>query len=187
MGSTGTNRPAGLTDKQFFENEMPEALTQHGEIIASTSRRTGESIKYGGWPFVFIAAVRNTDGKTWALVIPFSRSPRGYWNMTYKALDETVGPNYAEFVTEDIYTALTPTTSEYALQWREEVAANLRQAAEKGKPKKGDTIKFATAWDFQDGTQLDTFTFEGYCKFTNQNRRYRLPQTWRNRDFTIVK
>lgn len=187
MGSIQTHRESGLTDRQFFENEFPEALTQNGNIIASVSRRTGYSMKGSGWPFVFIAAVRNTDGKTWALVIPFSRSPRGYWNMTYKAMDETMGVGYSQFVTEDILHNLSDTTSQYALEWREEAEDALRKAAEKGKPQKGDTIKFARAWDFQDGSRLDTFTFEGYCKFTNENRRYRLPSTWRTADFTIVK
>jgi hypothetical protein len=88
MGSTGMHREAGLTTRQVMEAELPNTLTRDGKILASAM--VGN---------VFYAAVEQQEGqpdagKVWALVVLTYRSS-GYFNFTYKEMDETDGPHEA--------------------------------------------------------------------------------------------
>jgi hypothetical protein len=88
MGSTGIHREAGLTTRQIMEAELPETLTVRGKILASAM--VGST---------FYAAVQQQPGtpdagKVWALVVLTWKSG-GYFNFTYKDMDEDMGPNEA--------------------------------------------------------------------------------------------
>lgn len=87
MGSTSTHREPGMTTRYFFEHEV--GLAKGSEILASAV--------IGG---TFYAAVKNADdaiyepGRVSALVIVTQWSS-GYFNYTWKDMDEFSGPNEA--------------------------------------------------------------------------------------------
>ncbi|MEV4078695.1 hypothetical protein AB0J43_00180 [Nonomuraea fuscirosea] len=81
MGSTSTHREPGMTDREFMEGELPNALIKQGQILDCAAVRG-----------VFYAAVQDKrSGKVWALVVLIKRS-RGYFNCTYKEMEERDGP-----------------------------------------------------------------------------------------------
>jgi hypothetical protein len=97
MGATSVHREPGMTDREFFEGELPETLTQRGEILACAS--VGN---------VFYAAVRNNeDGRVWALVVLMTRT-RDYWNFTYKEMSEREGPCRASRCPAKVLDLLSP-------------------------------------------------------------------------------
>jgi hypothetical protein len=82
------HRDAGLTTRQVMEHELPETLTKRGRILASAM--VGST---------FYAAVQQQPGtpdagKVWALVVLTWKSS-GYFNFTYKEMDEDMGPTEA--------------------------------------------------------------------------------------------
>lgn len=101
MGWTGTYRAKGTTDKEFFEQEFPSA-----EVVASG--RNGST--------VYLAARNRADesGAVFGLVILTQVNRDPDYNFYYKDMDETMGPNEAK-APEKVLDALTPTTSEYAI------------------------------------------------------------------------
>jgi len=181
MGSTGTHLEKGQT----IRDEIAKLLSNGRTIVADTSRRTGDYT----WPLVYIAAVRESDGRTWALVSGYRRDP-GWWNLTYRTDDETVGPGFSEFATTAILDALTPTDSEWANQWRDAAREAIQKAKDAPKVpavKPGTVVKLARALSFQDGVKADTFTMVERFTFTRSDgRRVRLPASWKKIGFEVV-
>src|ERR1017187_8230297 len=130
MGSTSLHREPGQSDRAFFEAEFPETLTQRGEILACAT--------VGG---TFYAAVCDKDsGSTWALVIMIIRS-RGYWNFTYKEMDETMGPA-EDRCPARILDMLSPTRNEYASGWPRRCRQNAARLARATAIRPGDMVRF---------------------------------------------
>jgi len=72
MGWTTLHRNPGMSDREFFETEFPNALTRDGEILACAT--VGR---------VFYAAVRTREsGQVWALVVLLHRAQAdaGRWD-----------------------------------------------------------------------------------------------------------
>jgi hypothetical protein len=70
-----------MTDREFCEQELPNALTKQGEILDCATVGS-----------VFYAAVRKKDsGEVWALVVLICRSG-DYFNCTYKEMSDRSGP-----------------------------------------------------------------------------------------------
>lgn len=142
MGWTFTHRDRGMTTQEFFEREFPNTLVKDGEIVACNATKDA-----------FYAAVRDReDGIVWAFVALTERVPAAFHNYGYKEMDETSGPG-VHGASRKVLDALTPTTNEYALAWRERVAATL----DRPRPKPGDTIRLAQPVTFTSGLTEDTF------------------------------
>lgn len=142
MGSISMHRAAGISNVEFFTNEI---LGKDHTILAHhTEKRT-----------VFYAAVQTaTTSEVWALVVHMQWSP-GYYNFTYKAMDETVGPNAADAPSK-VLDLLTPTTHEFANQWR----ARCRERINRRRALVDRSIvRFARPMSFSDGSTRDTFTY----------------------------
>jgi hypothetical protein len=176
MGSTSLHREPGQSDRAFFEAEFPDTLTQRGEILACAT--------IGG---TFYAAVRDKDsGSTWALIILIIRS-RGYWNFTYKEMDETMGPA-EDRCPARILDLLSPTDREYALDWRGRCRQNAARLAQATAIRPGDTVRFSCPLAFANGDRHDTFLFEKRSTFRHpqDTTRYRIPG-WRDRyDYQVI-
>jgi hypothetical protein len=176
MGSTSTHREPGLSDRAFFEAEFPETLTRRGEILACAT--------VGG---AFYAAVRDKDsGTTWALIIKITRS-RGYWNFTYKEMDETMGPA-EDRCPARILDLLSPASSEHASGWRRRCRQNAARLATAKTVRPGSTVRFGRPLAFSGGDHLDTFIFEKRSTFRDPHSaaRYRIPG-WRDRyDYQVI-
>ncbi|MDT7533106.1 hypothetical protein OVY48_06605 [Sphingobium sp. SA2] len=92
----------------------------------------------------------------------------------YKDMSESMGP-YEDNCPQNILDLLTPTQSEYALDWRRRCAENLKRRARKIED--GDRIKLAAAITFTDGHVGDEFIVqkrgrklsfrdpEGHCRY----------------------
>lgn len=92
-----------------------------------------------------------TGGYTFGAVF-LTRRSGSEWG--YKDMDETMGPNESGAPVK-LLDLLSPTTSEYALDWRERCRRN---AAREARPlKEGDVIRFEEPLRFTDGTEHQTF------------------------------
>lgn len=179
MGSVSTNRERGLTTRQFMERELPTTLTVNGKILASAMVGS-----------VFYAAVQNNEdapsypGETWALVVLTHRSS-GYFNFTYKDMDEGMGPAEAE-CPDKILDLLSPTEDKYALEWRAACREHNARVAASRKVQRGDTVVFPRAFDFTGNYRSDTFTYLEKDTFLMFGAiRVRLPG-WRGLNITVL-
>ena len=84
-----------------------------------------------------------------------TRDKEGYI-FGYKDMDETMGPYQTECPTS-ILDLLTPTTSEYAVQWRANCRSYQTRRASATKLKEGDTITFEKPITFTSGAVISTF------------------------------
>lgn len=191
MGATGTHREKGMSDREFFEKELPIGLTQHGRVLDCATMPTS-----GEWQRVFYAAVQNNDdapyapGKTWALVVLMHWSPNAdYFNFTYKDMSDESGPA-EDLCPARILDLLSPTDSEYAVEWRKRCRENAAKKA-RAKLKVGDVIAFDSPYTFANDRKVRRFRFlgkrawaalddeDGHPPFT-----CRLPATWWERSWT---
>lgn len=92
-----------------------------------------------------------TGGYTFAAIFLTSRE-NGQWG--YKSMDETMGPNAAEAPLK-LIDLLSPTTSEWALNWRQSCRDHAARASRPLKP--GDVIRLEQPLRFSDGTERQTF------------------------------
>lgn len=125
MGSTSTHKAPGQSIHDFVAG----LLGADCEIVASATRRNPDHVPGMEWPYHFYAAVRFSPGharagETWALVMLYSIASSSHWNITYKLLDETVGPTAAH-APRKVLDELTDTDSDYALGWRRACRDNL--------------------------------------------------------------
>lgn len=158
MGWTSTHRPAGMSTVDFFRAELPMLFTRHEPVAWSTDREA------------FYAAMRDKEtGEVWAFVVLTERNPSAHLNYSYKELEETMlGPNVTG-ASKAVLAALTPTTNENAIAWREAVAARLARPV----AKVGDTIRFPHPFTFSDGVARDTFVVEQSQVWTKAGMRNR--------------
>jgi hypothetical protein len=110
------------------------------------------------------AAIKYKEtNEVFAVVYLLRWSPKSDYNFSYKDMDETVGPYECECPLR-ILNLLTPTTSEYALQWRERV----RMYHKKKDELKNSIIRFTEMFEFTSGFKYNIFkkqgnkTFAGY-------------------------
>ena len=153
MGSIGTERPKGMTDKAFLEDlyrtmEILATARKGGVIYAAATRRDGEGYEY--------------PGQVYALVMPYSTS-RG--EFIVKEQDESMGPYDAEAPAK-ILDLLTETKIKYALEWREKCRKNLvAEALAKERARQvvaGTVIKLASPFYFgKSYGHYDTFRYTG--------------------------
>lgn len=200
MGSTGTTRDRGMTDKAFFENEFPTMLGKHGRILACASKPAG-----GEWNRVFYAAVKNNDdatyrpGETWCLVVLMHniRNRNAWPNFYYKEMSDESGPG-EDTCPARILNLLTPTDHEYAIEWRERCRKNAEQAAATAKVvakvKSGTVVDFAQPLKFTSGHEAKRFRVikcgrTTYFEALDDNNRSRFTcriTSWRQRAFEVV-
>lgn len=129
MGTTCTNKPAGMSMKEFF---IDHGVLNWGDHLPNTYRVLETSYKMP----VFYAAVETVNKETgnrrvWAAVIKVTHT-RGDYGFCYKDMDESMGPCEANCPAK-ILDLLTPTDSERANEWRARCRSNLDVAAERKK------------------------------------------------------
>lgn len=187
MGSTSTHKQAGVPVRTFFAHHFTA-----GTIIASGVRRNPDYVRGTyDWPYEFYAAVRYNDdhphaGEVFAFVALYAIAPSSYYNFTYKDLDETVGP-VAAHAPRAVLEALTPTTNEYAQQWRARCWKNLELAEAKPRIHHGERIRFAEPLTFAGGlTTTPETEFEvikrDVLRVVDRGIRVRIPY-WRARHY----
>lgn len=126
MGTTCTNKPAGMSMKDFF---IDHGVLRWGDHLPNTYRVLETAYKMP----MFYAAVETVNKETgerhvWAAVIKVMHT-RGDYGFCYKDMDETMGPCEAHCPTK-VLDLLTPTDNENANEWRARCRKNLEVAAE---------------------------------------------------------
>lgn len=176
MGWTYTNRLKSQSIRAFFDAE----LTYDGKSgildCAVVNRRTA-----------YIAYKHPRDGHVFGIVCLLDYRPKDYYNFGYKDMDESMGPNESECPAR-ILKLLSPTDSEYALEWRKRCQENLDKRAKAPKVKVGDTIVFKLPVTFRDGLKENVFivtdpkssVFIGYS-----GGRFRIPN-WKKYEFSVL-
>jgi hypothetical protein len=110
------HRPAGESHEDFFARRL---IGPKQEILASAH--------FGGIGGTFYAAVREkASEKVWALVVPCTGCPGARFG--WKESEESQGPAECECPAH-ILDLLSPTTDEYALEWRRRCRERLRRLA----------------------------------------------------------
>lgn len=137
MGWTYTHKPKGQKILDFFKERWDS------EKIEILDCSTVKKVAY--------MAMRKKDtNEVFALVclINYSREPM--YNFGYKDMDETMGPCYYE-CPERILNLLTPTTFEYAIEWRKKCRERIEEKKRRGKITKGATVVLNRPVKFSDG------------------------------------
>lgn len=107
---------AAVTAIKRFKKDVPEKEEQYEDIPESEQRTFG---------VVFLTSVDMKD----------------YYNFSYKDMEETCGP-YNYDCPESILKLLSPTTSEFALQWREKCREHRKKRMDLDKFPVGTIIEF---------------------------------------------
>lgn len=142
MGWTFTTRRHGESMTEFFKQEFFTSGQQ--ELLALRVVNMREA--YG--------AVREPDGRVWALVCLLDFVPHRGFNIGYKDMDESMGPN-ADRCPQDILDLLTPTDSQWANEWRDRCRARLAKRSITFKV--GDVVEFNEAVEFANHVSYSTF------------------------------
>ena len=186
MGWTWTNRPKGMTTRQFFEQEM--GSDSQYEMLASAM--TGST---------FYAAMRDKKTGTVDAFVALTARSRSYHNFGYKDMDERMGPNEASAPAKvlDLLSPLPECDHEHtderrycgtqaAREWRAACRERLERIESSKSVAKGDELRFGREIEFNDGAKSDVFEWVGGDIFRIDGwGRYRL-RGWREMAFTVL-
>lgn len=159
MGWTGTHRPYGQSLREYFE----ESFNYENE------ERSARIIEYAlvHMTTAYIAYEihdKVKDEKRVVAIVVLVRMTRDYYNLHYKEMDETMGPN-EHACPMKVFKLLTPLPEgeeQYAHEWRKRVTeyheAKAKHAAFWKTVEVNDTIVFNRPLSFGSYGELDTFT-----------------------------
>jgi hypothetical protein len=160
MGWYSGHRPKGQSVREYL---VSDGLDDTKIVDFAVKHRTTAYIAY------------EHEGEIVALVYLLQYG-RGYYNFTYKSLDESMGPSESE-CPERILDLLTSTDHEYAVEWRARCRRNI---AVRRSVKKGTVVKFVQPVEFSNGVTLDTMIYSGRGNIFHdpagpEYGRYRMP------------
>jgi hypothetical protein len=177
MGWTFTNK-GGLTTKEFFEREFNHDKPEEG--------RSGKVIAcHATWTVAYLAyeTLSPKGRQVVGVVCLLQHVPRALDGYTfgYKDMSEEDGPCESK-CPKTILDMLTPTTSEYALQWRKRCQERIDKRAKAPKVKKGEWVKFTHPLTFRGGETLDTLQYIKGNTFYRCYTNYRI-SNWKEREY----
>ncbi len=183
MGWTGKHREPGMTDREFFEQELPKTLTEVGRIIdCATVHNT------------FYAVVENgpdayQPNTTWIMVVLMQRT-RDWYNLTYKEMDEAMGPAESSCPRRllELLESRVPTPpNDWAAQWRARCWDEAHRTEQAREVKRGTIVHFLKPLRFTDGATLSTLQFDQRSTFIDPERGCRYHVTgWRTREWEVI-
>jgi len=178
MGWTFTSKGRESV-REFFEKQWNRETPELSQKILAC---------YATWTTAYMAFEIKTPEKreVVGVVCQLRHVPRakdGY-NFGYKDMDETVGP--CEFrCPATILALLTPTTHEYALDWRKRCQERIDKRAKAPSVKAGDWVKFASPITFRGGETLDTLQWVKGSTFKRYYGLYRI-SNWRENEYQNI-
>jgi len=159
MGWTSLHRQDGQGMKEFFEREWnTKNIIDCAMVNCATVYMAYKTIK---------SDLAN-ENEIVALVVRVNFH-RGYYNFSYKDMDETMMPYYFD-CPERILKLLTPTTNENSIEWRKRCWENVNKRKSKPKLKIGDVLKFHKPIRFTNGYEEDTFIVTDPRSMTVKNK-----------------
>jgi hypothetical protein len=184
MGSISCDRPKGLSDKEFFQQEYPWM-----EVIDCV--RVGGVVYLAGRKLPELCSADDDATAVFALVFPCETRGGHFW---WKEQDETFGP-YDTRCPDRILDRLTETDNENAKDWRAQCrASNAQELAARDRAKAvapGTIIRLAEPIEFTSGAIYDTFKFIERSTFWAMNSAGAFLVTvtiprWKSRAYEII-
>ncbi|MGB9803113.1 DUF6927 domain-containing protein [Desulfofundulus sp.] len=172
MGWTYTDKPKGMSVRQFFEKQFNYTRDdgRYGKVLDCAVVNLREAY------IAYETGDAQGNREVRAIVCALGYSPNSYNNFGYKDMTETMGP-YLYNCPERILRMLTPTDHEWAREWREKCWERIRAKKARPKLKKGMVVKFADSIVFRSGRKEDTFRVEDPKRLVFSDRwgrRYKL-------------
>ena len=169
MGTTVYN-DYGSTWDEMVRYELTGSKTGEGDryrVLAKSGR--------------YYAVERIEEGIVTAVVALGQKYRDG--DISVKLVDENMGP-YERKAPAKILDLLSPTDSEYALEWRAACRANLAAKKTAAKLTKGTRFRVEKPVEFVNGASASEFVYWGRYEasaLTDDGRRFAvsLPKTWR--------
>jgi hypothetical protein len=154
MGWTYQHKEKGLPIKDFFINafDYKNEDGSSGKVVACSSKLGTSYLAY---------EVSKPDGEraVIGLVCLTAYDHNDYYNFGYKDMSEEMGPNQCD-CPEKILKMLTPTTNEYALEWRKNCQETIDKKKSAPKLKAGDIIEFDKPMTFTNGMDYKRLVVE---------------------------
>ena len=139
MGWSSTHKPHGMAIKEFFIGEFGREIVDCAVVNRNTA----------------YIAYRTNDHNIHAIVCLLKYNSRDYYNISYKDMDETSGPNASE-CPERILKVLTPIENEWANAWRKRCRENIQKRKETLlKLRVGNVLKLSKPITLTSGQQID--------------------------------
>lgn len=185
MGSISYARPANTTPGQEALNYLQRNLWEGHTIVAHSVQSTGTG-QYGEWSQVLYAAVDDGAGSVTAHVVLFSAASG---DIRIKCLHEESGPAHWRAVPKKILTALTPTTHEYALEWRSNATRwhERRAAARRAIGSRVRLVRPLTyGQPIGEVSEVHVESLTTFRAHTGNGPRLAAPADWFDSDFTAV-
>lgn len=192
-------RLKGSSNFDFFSN-----------LFNGEQHRVVDCATKGGAAYIALEGPgRNGLPAIGALVVLIRWAPNDPdYNFSYKDMTETMGPYQAD-CPERILEQLSPveilygcerdsscSPSRHAREWRQRCRAQIDKRKARPRVRKGDTVRFAEPWRFTDGREIseliavdlrrNLFRFAGAGADDGRTVRYKLPRSWRVRDYAVV-
>lgn len=194
MGWTYTTRHYGQTVQQFFERSF-----NHDDGKGRSGKVLRCSATYNVAYMAYEVKYPDKDGtvENDGTIVPFSpaktevialvcliqhvpKAKDGY-NFGYKDMEESMGPCERR-CPKTILEMLTPTTSEYAIEWRKDCWERINKKKNNPKVHPGDWLEFAKATHFKDGSELTKLQWLRGNRFKRYYTTYILPR-WREQEY----
>lgn len=172
MGWTTTHKPANISAKEFIERELLVWTSPTHQYRVLDGGVKNFRTYYGAVEKVELATgVRDV----FAVIVLLSYS-RDYYNFGYKDMSEDMGP-YQTDCPARILDLLTPTTSQYANDWRRACRDKLARKAVAKKSQAAITV--GTALNYAGVNYVVNMDLgrRGYQVINPQGRVYRLKKT----------
>lgn len=188
MGWTFTSK-GSQTTKEFFEKEFnyDKGDGRSGKIIRFSATWTTAYMAYE----IKVPETKDENGNVLpakrdviAIVCLIRHVPRALDGYTfgYKDMTENMGPCESR-CPKTILDLLTPTTSEYANDWRKRCWDRINKRKAAPKVKAGDLIKFKHPIPFCDGTSQDTLRWSKGNRFYGSGYSFYRISDWREREY----
>jgi len=147
MGWTSLNKTAGMSVKDFFCKEFNSVSSEASLEVIDCSATLSEA-------YLAIEVIRaGKPREVFAMVCLIHYNPKSYHNFSYKDMEETAGPYYYN-CPERILNLLTPTTNQYAMEWRRECRETIEQKKARPSFKVGDILEFKEPISFSNAWKL---------------------------------
>lgn len=161
------------TFAKIFNYNKPEQK-QSGKIIACKSSL---NVAYMAYEII------DGDRREVIALVCLIKHVKDYYNFGYKDMEENMGPCEHQ-CPESILDLLTPTTHEYAIEWRK-ACRDWNEKRKRIHP--GVWVRFKEPLRFRNGTRQDIFKYQGKNLFIDQyGSRYRI-SSWHEYEFTITQ
>lgn len=158
MGWTSTHYNSNEGLRKFFEKELTGDTENFSWKLLDFA-----ALKYGTECYAAIEKTNKLDGTKYVfgMAIMCIFSPKSQYNITYKEMDETEGPNIANCPLRILDKLSEPPLNQYAADWRKRCRANAGARSQQSKTlrnlKPGDIVKFRLPLHFTNGANEDTF------------------------------